>query len=111
MRRNDIILLCLILSISLASLAALYAWFWKPNEEVVVTVDGEEILRLSLDEDTECWIDGYEGGKNLLIIENGNAYIQEASCPDLVCVHTGKATHLKSIVCAPNRVVVYLEKP
>lgn len=110
MRRNDIILLFIIVSVSLAALGALYAWFWEPSEEAVVTVDGEEILRLPLDEDAEIWIDGYNGGKNLLIIEDGCAYIREASCPDLVCVHTGKATELKSVVCAPNRVTVYLEK-
>jgi hypothetical protein len=111
MRRNDIILLCIILAVSLAALAALYTWFWKPSETVVVTVDGEEILRLPLDEDTEIWIDGYDGGKNLLVIEDGDAYVKEANCPDLVCVHTGKATELKSVVCAPSRLVVYLEKP
>lgn len=111
MKRNDVILLCMILAVSLILLAALYFCFWKPSEEVVVTVDGEEILRLPLNEDTELWIDGYGGGKNLLVIADGEAYVKEASCPDLVCVHTGKATELKSVVCAPNRVVVYLEKP
>ena len=111
MRRNDVILLCIILAVSLILLAALYFWFWKPSEEVVVTVDGEEILRLPLDEDTELWIDGYDGGRNLLVIEDGEAYVREASCPDLVCVHTGKATELKSVVCAPNRVVIYLDTP
>ncbi len=111
MRRSDVILLCIILTVSFVLLAALYAWFWRPSEEVVVTVDGEEVLRLSLHEDTEVWIEGYGGGKNLLVIQDGHAYIREASCPDLVCVHTGKATVLKSVVCAPNRVVVYLNSP
>ena len=111
MKRNDIILLCIILSVSLTALAALYTWFWKPSEEVVVTVNGEEVLRLPLNDDAEIWIDGYDGGRNLLVIENGEAYVREASCPDLVCVHTGKVTELKSVVCAPNRVTVYLEKP
>ena len=109
MKRNDGILLCIILTVSLAALAALYLWFWDPCDEVVVTVDGEEVLRLPLDEDTEVWIDGYDGGRNLLVIEDGHAYVREATCPDLVCVHTGKATELRSVVCAPNRVVVYLE--
>jgi len=110
MRRNDVILLCIILAVSLALLAALWFWFWKPAEEVVVEVDGEEVLRLPLDEDTEVWIEGYDGGRNLLVIREGEACIREADCPDLVCVHTGKATPLRSVVCAPNRVVVYLSE-
>ncbi|MBR2613326.1 MAG: NusG domain II-containing protein, partial [Clostridia bacterium] len=50
------------------------------------------------------------GGTNLLIIKDGKAYISEATCPDLVCVHTGHADELKSIVCLPNRVTVSIEK-
>ena len=67
-------------------------------------------MRLPLAKDTEMRIEGYGGGYNILVINDGRAYIKEASCPDLVCVHTGHADELKSVVCAPNRVVISIEE-
>ena len=49
---------------------------------------------------------------NLLIIEDGYAYIKEASCPDGLCVHQGKINKSgEMIVCLPNEVVVTVEGP
>ena len=109
MKRNDWILLIVLLVAAVAALAILYATMSGNGEVAVVTVDGEEILRLPLNEDTEIWINGYDNGTNLLVIKDGSVRIREASCPDLICVHTGEADELKSIVCAPNRVVVRVE--
>ena len=109
MKKNDLILLCVIVAVSLVTLLILYACLGDRGQTVVVTVNGEERYRLPLNEDTQLWIEGHGGGGNRLIIENKIAYIQEASCPDKVCVHTGSADELKSIVCAPNRVTVSIE--
>lgn len=109
MKKNDWILLCVIVFLSLAALLISYACLANRGQTVVVTVNGEERHRLPLNEDAELWIEGYGGGRNLLIIEDQAAYIREASCPDRVCVHTGHADELKSIVCAPNRVTVSIE--
>ena len=108
--KNDLILCAVLVGIGIASLLVLYAIFGGTGEAVVVTVDGEEAYRLALDEDAEILIEGYDGGKNLLVIKDGEARITEADCPEQVCVHTGKADELKSIVCAHNRVVVSIEK-
>lgn len=92
----------------------LFLIFWlllkDTGEQVVVTVDGTEVFRADLNENCEQWIDGYDAGKNLLVIKDGTVRITEASCPEQICVHTGEATEIKSIVCAPNRVVVSIEK-
>ena len=109
-KRNDLILLCSVILISAIALGVMYFLFWGRGDTVVVSVDGEETMRLPLAEDTEVVIDGYGGGYNILVIKDGQAYIGEANCPDLVCVHTGKADELKSVVCAPNRVVISVEK-
>lgn len=109
MKRNDWILLLSILLVAVTALIILYSILGGSGKLAVVTVDGEEILRLPLNKDTRVWINGYNEGSNLLVIENGSVRIEEASCPDLVCVHTGEADELKSIVCAPNRVVVSVE--
>ena len=110
MKRNDWILLVSVLVLATAALIALYAVFGGSGTEAVITVDGEERMRLPLDEDTRVRIEGYHGGFNLVVVEDGKVSIREASCPDLVCVHTGEADELRSIVCAPNRVVVRIDK-
>lgn len=110
MRKSDLLLLSSVLVIALIIFGICAAIYLGKGETVVVRVDGEEYARLPLDEDAELLIEGVNGGTNLLIIEDGKAYIREATCPDLVCVHTGHADELKSIVCLPNRVTVSIEK-
>lgn len=109
MKKNDVILLCVLLSVSLIAFALVSARFGNRGHTVVVTVNGEEYCRLPLDQNTEIWIEGYGGGKNLLVIQDETVCIREATCPDLVCVHTGYADEIKCIVCAPNRVTVSVE--
>lgn len=110
MKKSDLILLCSVLLAALAIFGICAAFTLSRGETVVVRVDGEEYVRLPLGEDTELLIEGVNGGTNLLVIKDGKAYISEATCPDLVCVHTGSADELKSIVCLPNRVTVSIEK-
>ena len=70
----------------------------------VVRVDGQETERHPLA------VDGVfplNGGTNLLVIENGEAYLSEANCPDLLCVKQGKIrSNGQSIACRPNFLTV-----
>lgn len=109
LRKNDIILLCSVIAAS-ALLFAVFFILSSDNKEIaVVTVDGEEYARLSLDNDTELVIET-EYGVNILVIENGKVYISDADCPDKTCVKTGCADSMKSIVCLPHRLTVTVEK-
>ncbi len=52
-----------------------------------------------------------ENGKyiDILVDENGS-YVKDVICPDKVCQKTGVVNKVgQSIVCLPNRVVVYVE--
>lgn len=109
MKKTDILLLCSILILCAVALAVIFAITANTSDTVVVTVDGEEYARLPLDEDTQLLINT-ERGTNLLVIKDNKAYITEASCPDGICIRTGAASELKTIVCLPNRVTVTLEK-
>ena len=109
MRKSDIILLCAILCGALLVLGICGALMLGKGNEVVVRVDGEEYARLPLEKDAELLIES-EKGSNLLVIKDGRAYISEATCPDLICVRTGYADELKSIVCLPNEVTVSIEE-
>ncbi len=108
MKKNDIILLVVVVICAGALLAIFSTIYIGKGETVVVRVDGKEYARLPLGRDTELLIEG-DGGTNLLAIKDGKAYISEASCPDLVCVKTGHADELKSVVCLPNKVTVSIE--
>ncbi len=108
MKKTDIILLVAIVLVAAVALTVIYLVLGGSGEVVVVTVDGEEYARLPLDEDTQITI-ASENGTNVLVIKDGEAYISEASCPDKICVHTGKADEVKSIVCLPNKVTVRVE--
>lgn len=75
--------------------------------QVQVRVAGEVITDFPLTEDHTYEIRGANGGTNLLVIQNGEAWVEEASCPDGLCVNMGKISREgQSIVCLPNQVVV-----
>lgn len=73
----------------------------------VVRVDGQVTERHSLA------VDGVfplNGGSNVLVIENGEAWLSEANCPDQLCVKMGKIRYTgQTITCLPNRLTVTVE--
>lgn len=69
-----------------------------------VTVDGEVVGEYSLMDDGEYLLNG---GTNILVIENGEAYVKWADCPKQICVNTGRISHTgQRITCLANRIVV-----
>ena len=52
-----------------------------------------------------------ELGSNLLVIKDGKAYVENASCPDGICSkHRPISYDGESIICLPNKVVVSIDK-
>ena len=88
-------------------------WIYGSKQEtcmVLVQVDGEEIQSFSLSKSTTYEINGTEG-TNLLHIENGSAWLEDADCPDQICVNTGKIKYAgQSIICLPHKVVVEIKE-
>lgn len=82
----------------------LFAGGKSPGDVAVVRVNGEEAGRYPL------YLNGrYElnGGSNILIIENGSAYLEDADCPDKLCVKQGRIKlDWQCITCLPNRLTV-----
>ena len=110
MRKNDKILIGILLGITLILFFGLY--FAKQNTvngEVVVLVEGKEYARYSLAEDRVVEISGL-CGVNVLTIESGEAWMSEAVCPDKVCMDFGKIHYnTEMIVCRPGGIVVVIE--
>ncbi len=107
-KKWDIVLVLVLLIVAGAAFG-IREVFTTPGAEAVVTMNGEEIMRLPLDEDCEVLL-GEGDHTNLLVIKDGKAAVTEATCPDKVCVHTGKIYESgQTIVCLPHRLVVSIE--
>lgn len=103
--RCDLILIGAILLIALA--AALVTFLMKSEGDTVsVTVDGKLYGEFPLSVNTEVTVES-PLGYNILIIEDGVAYIREASCPDGICSsHRPVKNDGESIICLPNKMVL-----
>ena len=101
-----LLLLCLCLA------GGFFLWNALSREEgavAVVTVDGAEVARYPLDVPCEVVLHGTDG-ENVLVIEDGAAFIREADCPDKVCVRTGKIRYRgETIVCLPHRLMIRIQ--
>ena len=106
MKKNDLKLILIVLCIALAGLGLLR--LTKTSGScVIVSVDGHVVHTYDLSEDGEYTISGYDGGYNQLVIQNHEAYLSDADCPDHICVKTGKIHSVgQTIVCLPHKVVV-----
>ena len=109
MKRNDIILIVIILFLATAGL--LYMNFSKKDGSlVVVKVDGKVYKELPLNKDATLEIKGVGKGTNLLVIKDGHADVVDANCPDKLCVNQRQIDKDgETIVCLPNKVVVEIE--
>ncbi len=108
-QKNDAIL---IFSVCLAAflLFGYYSFTGKQGENAVVSVDGTVTATYSLAQDGIFPIRGTAGGMNTLVIRDGKACIQEADCPDKLCVRQGWIHRTgESVICLPHKVVVTIE--
>ena len=105
---SDIILIAVLLVISLSAFLIFYIGRVE-GSYVEVSVDNEVVATYSLSINGVYHINN---GTNILVIEDGKAYLEYSKCPDQTCVF-GKSIHGNKIhyvnqiiVCAPNRVQI-----
>ena len=99
----DIILVLVLLIVGL-SVFIIIELSRDAGDCVRVYSNGEFIGEYSLSEDGEYSLNG---GTNVLIIENGNAYMSHADCPDHLCIKQGDISRTgEKIVCLPNRLSI-----
>lgn len=108
-RRHDIILglLLLIIAATLFAVDVTGVSGSSRNKTVIVSIDGKKEAEYPLKEDGVYLLKGSHLGTNKLVIKDGKAYIEEASCPDKQCMKQGKISKPgEMLVCLPNRVVI-----
>ena len=104
----DVILVLSLLLVSL-SVFLIIVLAREEGSLVVVSVNGEKVAEYSLSRDGEYSLNG---GTNILVIEDGKAYLSYSDCPDKTCVEGNgifgrKISYVgQRIVCLPNRVMV-----
>ncbi|SHI34094.1 NusG domain II-containing protein [Parasporobacterium paucivorans] len=106
MKKNDIILLATILAVSFVAFILFNILLPQQGAYVEIVVKGEVVKSLPLDENTQYMIVS-EKGYNVLDINNREAKITDASCPDKLCMHQKSIKSSdESLICLPNEVVV-----
>ena len=110
MKRRDLILIACALALSGALYAFSQLTLGTKASNVVVTVDGSEVLRRPLAMEDSYVVEQADGSRNVIRVEGGAVYMQEANCRDGLCIRQGRMKNAaKTIVCLPHNLVVRLE--
>lgn len=106
MKKNDIIMIVVILLIALASYFGYRFLYQETGTLVVITVDNKELSRHLLSKDTSIEISGIYG-MNYIEIKDGYVKMNRAPCKDQICVNH-KSIHYngETIVCLPNKIMI-----
>ena len=103
--RGDLKLIAFLLLVGLA-LILILSIGRKDGRQVVVRVGGEIVARLPLSGETRYPIEIDGTVTNVLVIRDGAVHMDEANCPDRLCIHRGAIRYAgDSIICLPNKVV------
>ena len=110
MKKKDIIIIALALLAALALYLVSQVSLGAESSVVVVTVDGEDVLRKPLAMENRYEIAQDDGSLNVIRVEDGAVFMEEANCRDGLCIRQGKMRNgAKTIVCLPHKVVVQLK--
>ena len=108
--KRDIMLIATLIIVCAAAFLIINFVVKKYGITAVVKVDGNIVYMLPLDKNASVTVEGYQGGSNTVVIENGTVYMKDADCPDKLCEKTGKISkNGETIVCLPHRVVVEIQ--
>lgn len=99
--KKDFIILAVVLAAGITGIILMSSA--DKGKTAIIKVDGEVVEIISLDgEYLEKEINGV-----MVCRENGEIYVKDSTCPDKVCVRSGKLSKSgESAVCAPNKVSV-----
>ena len=113
-KKGDLILVLVILIAAAGWLAK--GWIWPQQaveKQALIKVEGELYTTHPLEMNNEQQeIPVLLPGNNFVYIvsEKDQIWVTDASCPDKVCINTGRINKLgQSIVCLPNKTVIYIE--
>lgn len=105
MKRNDMLLIIVVIAIGLLMYFVVFTG--KSGDNIEVVVDGDIMGTYAMTEDRIIHIDNMRGGDNTIVIRNGAVYMEDANCPNKICVEQGSImSDGETICCAPNGIMV-----
>jgi len=109
-KRRDLLLILGALLAALLLFLAAHFMGKGDASTVVARVRGEVVLQKPLLVDGRYEIPLPAGETNIIRVEQGAVWMEEANCRDGLCIHQGKMRNrAKSIVCLPHNLVITLE--
>lgn len=107
MKKGDIVLI--VLALLFAGAACLFIQGKGDGEYVRITANGDTD-RYPISEDRTIEQKNGKSGYNTIVIKDNEVYMQNASCPDQICVHhKAVSKNGESIICLPNEVYIEIE--
>lgn len=113
MQKKVLIITCSIIAvIFLVSVTALMEMnLGEPNKRMAeIYQDGALLYTIDLNTVTDSYeltVTGDNNAYNVILVEQGQISMKEASCPDKLCVHMGKIHNASlPVTCLPNKVVI-----
>lgn len=111
-KKNDIRLALAVLAAALS----LFGWQryhygkMEGNARVIVEREGEMIGNYPLADEERLTFTDDRGRKNVMAIRGGQVSMEEADCPDKLCVkHKPIDRNGESIICLPHKLVIRIE--
>ena len=106
MKKKDVILMGGILVIALALFLNMHLTRSETGNQIRITVDGTVYGTYSLAKDQVIEVKENDFYNRIRILD-GEAYMEEANCPDGYCEEQGKIRgRTQTIVCLPHKLVV-----
>ena len=92
------------------------AWIFL-QENVTVTgnvaeirVDNEVVQTLDLNKNTKITVQGKNNITLIVIVDNGDVYVESSECPDKICVNKGRISkEYETIVCLPAKTIIEIK--
>ncbi|WP_125154688.1 NusG domain II-containing protein [Clostridium rectalis] len=116
MKKGDkILLISLTISIVFGFLSIhLYKYYKKSNTKIaIIKHDGKIVKEINLStvkENTDFTLKASNGHFNKISIKKNAIRVEEADCPDKVCIKTGWISEQgDTIVCLPNKLIIKIK--
>lgn len=113
MQKKILILTCSIIAVIFSiSVLALIGMNFSETEMKTAEIyqDGSLLYTIDLNavaESYEITVTGENNAYNIILVEQGQISMKDASCPDKLCVHMGKIHNASlPVTCLPNKVVI-----
>lgn len=112
MKKNDYLLIGMVVAIALILFGGVRLYQYSQqsgNKKVEIQVDGELYGTYDLMEDQVIELGHKDGDYNQIIIKNRKVIMNEANCPNQICVNHSAISEIgSSIVCLPHKVLVII---